>query len=179
LVGALPTVVNSHHHVQIFNAVGSALRSVLGRMRPLPFLRRVREPWRTLRRVPGARAKRLFVSALGAAESRRQAKDRLPGADWLVGITDPPFVSDPRFLMRWLSHVPGQVVELTCHPGYRDATLTGRDAAIGDGQIERRVREFELLEHTSFLDACRNAGFELVAPSQLSGLWSAEKRYAA
>jgi hypothetical protein len=50
---------------------------------------------------------------------------------------------------------------------------------MGDGQIERRVRELELLRHPSFLEACRNAGFELVAPSQLSRLGSPEKRHAA
>jgi predicted glycoside hydrolase/deacetylase ChbG (UPF0249 family) len=179
LVGAPPAVVNSHHHVQIFRIIGDALRSVLGRTRPPPYLRRVRESWRTLRRVPGARAKRLFLSVLGGAESRRQAKDRLPGNDWLVGVTDPPLVSNPRFLARWLAHVPGRVVELTCHPGHRDATLIGRDCAADDGQVERRVRELVLLQHASFLDACRNAGFELVAPSQLSRLWDAEERHAA
>lgn len=179
LVGAPPAVVNSHHHVQIFKIVGDVLRSVIGRTRPLPYLRRVREPWRTLRRVPGARAKRLFLSVLGGVESRRQSSHRLPGNDWLVGVTDPPFVSSRRFLTRWLAHVPGRIVELTCHPGHLDATLIGRDCAANDGQIERRVREFELLQQASFLDACRKAGFELIAPSQLARLRGAEERHAA
>jgi predicted glycoside hydrolase/deacetylase ChbG (UPF0249 family) len=179
LVGGPPAVVNSHHHVQIFRIVGDALRNVLGRTRPLPYLRRVRESWRTLRRVPGARAKRMFLNLLGRAESRRQANSRLPGNDWLVGVTDPPFVSDSRFLARWLAHVPGRVVELTCHPGHPDATLIGRDCKAGDGQVERRVRELELLSQSAFSDACRDAGFELIAPTQLNRLWKAEERHAA
>jgi predicted glycoside hydrolase/deacetylase ChbG (UPF0249 family) len=179
LVGAPPSIVNSHHHVQIFKIVGDALRRVLGRLRPLPYLRRVREPWRTLRRVPGARTKRLFLNLLGRAESRRQATDRLPGNDWLVGVTDPPVVSDPHFLARWLAHVPGRIVELTCHPGHADVTLIGRDCKVADGHVERRVRELELLNQPAFLEAYRNAGFELVAPSQLNRLWEAEERHAA
>jgi predicted glycoside hydrolase/deacetylase ChbG (UPF0249 family) len=177
MVGAAP--VNSHHHVQIFKIVGDALRGVLSHSRALPYLRRVRESWRTLRRVPGARSKRMFLNALGRMESKRQANDRLPGNDWLVGVTDPSFVFDEQFLLRWLSHVPGRVVELTCHPGYRDVALIGRDCTDADGQVERRVREMELLARPDFVDACEKAGFELVAPSELNRVWEAERRHAA
>ena len=58
--------------------------------------------------------------------------------------------------------MPGRVVELTCHPGYLDATLDGRDGSMTDGHLHRRAREFDLLRRPTFLDAVRAAGFTLV-----------------
>ena len=179
LVGRPPTIVNSHHHVQVFGMVGAALRRVLAASDPAPYLRRVREPWLTLRHVPGARAKRTFLTLLGRRESRRQITDRLPGNDWLVGITDPPYVHDPRFLARWLARAPGRIVELTCHPGHHDETLVGRDCARDDGMLERRVRELELLLQPDFVDAYQRAGFTLVSPSELARREASETRHAA
>lgn len=167
MVGHFPTVVNSHHHVQIFEPVGTILRSILTHSRPMPYLRRVREPWRTLITVPGARRKRLLLATVGRRDARRQEELGLPGNDWLAGVTDPPWVADACFLTRWLRRMPGRVVELTCHPGFEDPTLIGRDCTPGDGQIARRVHEWHLLEQMSFPGACRDAGFELVAPREL------------
>src|SRR5207253_1458713 len=96
------------------------LRRILAQMSPLPYLRRVREPWYTTARIPGARAKRVFLSLLGRQQARQQQRLGFPGNDWLAGITDPPWVADPAFLLRWLRRIPGTVVELTCHPGYLD-----------------------------------------------------------
>src|SRR5207245_4026087 len=123
MLGQFPAVVNAHHHVQVFPRVGVVLRRILGRTSPLPYLRRVREPWYTIARVPGARAKRVFLSLLGRQQARRQQRQGFAGNDWLAGITDPFWVADPAFLLRWLSLIPGTVVELTCHPGYLDMTL--------------------------------------------------------
>ncbi len=170
LVGLAPSVVNSHHHVQVFEPVGTALRNVLAGEQPAPYLRRIREPWRTLWRVPGARRKRLLLSMLGNRSARRQEAVALPGNDWLAGITDPPWVADPRFLERWLAHIPGTVVELTCHPGHEDRTLIGRDCTETDGQLHRRVREFYLLQQPEFRAACRRAGFALISPTDLREL---------
>jgi chitin disaccharide deacetylase len=170
LVGRPPSVVNSHHHVQVFPPVGGILRQILREQRPVrPYIRRIREPWRTLFGVPGARVKRGFLSLLGRRGARLQARHGFPGNDWLAGITDPPCVADPRFLARWLTRMPGRVVELTCHPGYVDATLVGRDCTLGDGQLPRRCHEFRLLQQAAFSEACRRAGFVLVAPSELAG----------
>jgi predicted glycoside hydrolase/deacetylase ChbG (UPF0249 family) len=167
LVGRPPTVVNSHHHVQVFPAVGQALRVLLNRTWPIPYVRRVREPWALLARVPGARGKRAFLSWLGRLDARAQDCLGFPGNDWLAGITDPPCVADPAFLTRWLTRIPGEVVELTCHPGYRDETLVGRDCTAEDGQLQRRTREMELLQQTSLRKACSEAGFTLVSPAGL------------
>lgn len=164
LVGHAPTLVNSHHHVQVFWPVGSILRDILGSDRPRPYFRRVHEPLAALVRVPGARAKRAFLSMLGRFGARQQRADGFPGNDWLAGITDPPCVRDPQFLTRWLARMPGRVVELTCHPGHLDHTLIGRDCKPGDGQQLRRVREMHLLRDESFRHACRLAGFRLSAP---------------
>jgi predicted glycoside hydrolase/deacetylase ChbG (UPF0249 family) len=168
LVGRSPTLVNSHQHVSLFGPVGKILRAVLADCRPRPFLRRVCEPWKMLARIPGARIKRAVLTLLGRIETRRQARDEFPGADWLAGITDPPFVTRPDFFARWLASVPGEAVELACHPGFFDATLIGRDArGPQDGLLLRRVHEFHLLSDPSFEGACRAAGFVRVGPSEM------------
>lgn len=167
LTGHWPEVVNSHHHIQIFPIVGSALRWVLREAGIRPYLRRIHEPWATLRHVRGARAKRAFLSSLGGPEATRQAADDLPGNDALAGITNPPWVHDPAFFTRWLANTPGDVVELTCHPGDRDETLFGRDARPGDGNVERRVQELALLSDETFGQAIQRAGFTLIRPSEM------------
>jgi predicted glycoside hydrolase/deacetylase ChbG (UPF0249 family) len=167
LVGRPPVVVNSHQHTALFPPVGRVLRDVLARRRPVPYLRRVREPWRMLLRIPGARVKRTVLTVLGRVQARRQEGMGLPGNDWLAGITDPPWVRDDRFFVRWLERVPGREVELACHPGYWDPTLIGRDCREDDGLLQRRVDELRLLHQPSFLEACRRAGFTRVAPSEL------------
>ncbi len=170
LIGHTPTVVNSHHHVQVFKPIGAILRKVLRRSLELPYMRRIREPWRALLRIPGARFKRMMLSWLGRHDARCQRRDGFPGNDWLAGITDPPWVADSSFLTRWLTRVPGEVVELTCHPGHFDSTLVGRDCTPDDGQLDRRVNEFHLLESPRFKETCRQAGFLLAAPAALENL---------
>jgi predicted glycoside hydrolase/deacetylase ChbG (UPF0249 family) len=167
LVGRAPTVVNSHQHVQLFHPVGPILLELLAR-HGLPYVRRVHEPWSMLARIPGARLKRTFLTLLGRRQVRRQIALGLPGNDWLAGITDPPCVADSEFFSRWLTRVPGEVVELACHPGYLDPTLIGRDCSATDGRLARRVDELQRLQEPSFRTACQRAGFTLIAPSQLS-----------
>ncbi len=172
LVGGMPTVVNTHHHVQVFPPVGAILRNLLRGAAPRAYVRCVGEPWQSLLYVPGGRAKRALLATLGGRDARRQRTEGFPGNDWLAGVTDPLYVADPDFFTRWLRQTPGQVVELTCHPGYLDRTLLGRDTFAEDDQFHRRRREFDLLLHADFLTACRAAEFSLVAPSQVSGLSS-------
>jgi predicted glycoside hydrolase/deacetylase ChbG (UPF0249 family) len=168
LVGHAPALVNSHQHVSLFPPVGALLRRVLqARGAPLPYLRRVQEPWSMLGRIRGARKKRTLLTLLGRIEARQQAADGFPGNDWLAGITDPPWVRDADFFARWLRHVPGQIVELACHPGRRDPTLVGRDCTERDGMVQRRIDEWHLLQQTNYLEACRQAGFTLVSASEL------------
>jgi len=171
LVGQPPPFCNAHHHIHVFPPVGRALLDLLQRQRPLPYLRKVREPWRCLIDVPGARKKRALLSMLGRRFARRQEAVGLPGNDWLVGVTDPPCLADPNFFVRWLRTVPGQVVELACHPGHLDQTLIGRDCTLYDGMLQRRMRELHLLRLPAFRDAVHEAGFNLVAPSQLRALF--------
>jgi predicted glycoside hydrolase/deacetylase ChbG (UPF0249 family) len=166
LAGGPPAVVNAHQHVALFPPVGRILRDVLAADRPLAYLRRVCEPWGALVGVRGAHLKRLFLSCLGRLDTLGQDRLGFPGADWLAGITDPPWVKDPAFFARWLGRVPGRVVELACHPGYPDDTLLGRDCRPGDGLLQRRVDELHLLFQPRFLEACRAAGFTRVAPSE-------------
>lgn len=168
LVGRPPATVNAHHHVHIFGPVGAALRTVLADISPRPFVRRVVEPWRTLLRVPGARVKRLALSRFGRRAAVKQAADGFPGADHLLGVTDPPHVRAADFFRRWLRAAPGRVVELTCHPGHLDGTLDGRDGSFADGQLHRRPRELDLLRDPAFPAAVAEAGFQLVTAAELS-----------
>jgi predicted glycoside hydrolase/deacetylase ChbG (UPF0249 family) len=179
LVGAPPTVVNTHHHVQIFPPVGPILVELLVRQRPLPYVRRICESWTTLCHVGGARVKRLALSVLGRRMVHRQTAAGFPGNDTLIGVTDPPCVADEEFLSRWLAHVPGRVVELTCHPGYLDTTLLGRDATPQDGQMKRRVHELERLRRDEFHQACLRAGLVRVPPGWLYRAQGQERIHAA
>lgn len=167
LVGQAPPLVNSHQHVSVFPPVGRILQGILAEQGPLPFVRRVREPWSLLLRVPGARGKRLLLATLGQNEGRALDRAGFPGCDYLAGITNPPCVAAADFFERWLRSTPGEAVELMCHPGHLDASLLGRDATRGDGQLERRVQEYALLRQPAFDEACRAAGFRRLSPSEL------------
>jgi len=179
LVSHPPAVVNSHQHTQLFAPVGEILLDILGKQQPLPYVRRIRESPALLVRIRGSRLKRAFLSFQGRRDVRLQRALGFPGNDTLAGITDPPYVADPNFLVRWLSLVRGEIVELACHPGYHDETLIGRDCTASDGRLERRIRELHLLFHPSYLAACQQAGFTLIAPSQLLTECARETRHAA
>jgi len=167
LLGRPPSLVNAHQHCNLFHPVGPILLDILGKARPLPYVRRIQEPWRMLVRIPGARKKRAFLGFLGKPLARMQAQNGFPGNDWLAGITDPAWVKDPQFFVRWLSQVPGDLVELSCHPGHPDATLIGRDCKANDGLMQRRVDEWALMHHPSFVETCRRLGFVLISPGEL------------
>src|SRR5262249_7633439 len=79
LVGQPPTVINSHQHVQLFEPAGDVLLSLLRDQQPLPYLRRVYEPWSMLARIPGARIKRACLTLLGRKQVRRQIALGFPG----------------------------------------------------------------------------------------------------
>jgi chitin disaccharide deacetylase len=164
LTGQAPRLVNSHQHVALFGPVGAILREVLRRQPTRPYLRRVREPVRTLWRIPGAWIKRVGLSTLGRIQARAQDREGFPGAGWLAGITDPAWIKDPAFFERWLNTIAGPSVELMVHPGYFDETLIGRDCRADDGLQQRRVDELDLLRRPAFLDACRGAGFGIMTP---------------
>jgi hypothetical protein len=68
-----------------------------------------------------------------------------------------------------MANVPGGSVELACHPGYRDATLIGRDCCDDDACVARRVHELHLLRSADFVEAVQRAGFRFTAPAELSG----------
>jgi predicted glycoside hydrolase/deacetylase ChbG (UPF0249 family) len=168
LVGRPPALVNSHQHTSLFPPCDRALLSVLREAGGRPYVRRVVEPLATLVRVPGARVKRLTLTALGVRAARRSKAAGLPGCRWLAGVTDPEHVADPRFWDRWLAALPTTgSVELCCHPGYRDETLVGRDCDAGAG-LDRRTHEFELLRSPTFRAACEASGFIPVRPAALA-----------
>jgi predicted glycoside hydrolase/deacetylase ChbG (UPF0249 family) len=166
MVGQPPALVNAHQHIIVFPPLGNIILDVMRRQGCFPYVRRVREPWRMQWQVPGARLKRWLLNTLGRRQSRRQDGRGFPGSDWLAGVTDPPWVRDPRFHHRWLSRMPGQVVELVCHPGFEDRTLVGRDCVDGDGLMQWRVDELTLLDRPEFFEAVAAAGFRIISPTQ-------------
>jgi predicted glycoside hydrolase/deacetylase ChbG (UPF0249 family) len=179
LVGYLPNVINSHQHVQVFPPVGTILGELLSRRHTRPYVRRIREPWRMLARVPGARIKRAFLNHLGRRDARLHDRQGFPGNDWLAGITDPRWVKDARYLTRWLSRIAGRVVELTCHPGYLDESLIDRDCTRHDGLLQRRVDELDRLRHPSFQETCQRARFYMASPFELTHLFGRRDAHAA
>lgn len=170
LTGHPPTIVNSHHHVQVFSPVGKILEEILSPYKQSTYVRRIRESWKTWWGISGARKKRFFLSFMGRSDARRLNRKGFPGNVWLGGITNPPLLGNPEFFVRWLLQIPGKIVELTCHPGFLDPTLIGRDCTSIDGQLQRRFREWHLLRQSSFDEALREAGLTLVTPSQLSNM---------
>jgi chitin disaccharide deacetylase len=167
LVGQAPRLVNTHQHIGIFAPVGLVLLHLLGQHQPRAYIRRVREPWRLIWAIKGARAKRAYLNTHGRWMSRRQEALGFPGNDWLGGITDPPWVKRADFFEAWLTTIPGQVVEMSCHPGHADETLLGRDCARRDGMMQRRVDELALLLRPEFFQAVAGAGLQLVGPERL------------
>lgn len=161
LVGQLPPVVNMHHHLHIFPPVGALLRGVLASQSPRPYLRRVVEPWRTFGRVTQSLLGGLLLAGYGRSSALDQARSGFPGN---VGLT-------PVNVLR----CPGELVEMVCHPGHPDATLTGRDSLYSAA----RVRDYRLLADDDFPAACRNAGFALVRPDGPRPAQLFESRHAA
>src|SRR5262249_2662033 len=147
--------------------VRRCLLDLLLEQRPVPYVRRVQEPWSMLWKVRGARKKRGFLSHFGKITARELAEHEISGNDWLAGILDPLGVRQTEFFEDWLRIIPGQTVELSCHPGHADATLLGRDCYPGDGLLQRRVDEFALLSRPGFVRAVQQAGFYSIAPGKL------------
>ena len=168
LVGQAPTHVNSHQHVSIFKPIRKGLLELLLEQRPIPYVRRVQEPWSMLRKIRGARAKRIFLNHFGRKEARALVEHDIPGNDWLAGITNPPWTTQPEFFEAWLRAIPGGIVEMSCHPGHADTTLLGRDCTPTDGMLQRRINERQLLLRPEFLAAVRESGFSLTTPAQLT-----------
>ena len=73
-------------------------------------------------------------------------------------------------LAAWAGGTDGRFVVLTCHPGFLDATLVGRDGTFADGRLHRRQRELELLRAPSFARAVAAAGFTPVTVAKLASL---------
>ena len=115
----------------------------------------------------GARLKRVFLGWLGRRLSRIQEAHGFPGNDWLAGITKPKCVEDADYFVRWLRVMPGETVELMCHPGRLDATLIGRDCTKTDGLLQQRANELRWLREPTFLAAVTEAGFRLTTPSEV------------
>ena len=179
LVGQVPMNVNGHHHVHIFGPVRRALSRILRDQHPRPYVRRVVETSRTLFRVRGARRKRTLLSQFGSRAIRHQADAGWPGNDALIGITDPQHVHNANFLPNWIANAKGNCVELTCHPGYLDSSIEGRDGSFADGQLHRRAAEWASLRDPKFRNAVRNAGFTFTNAAEMIGGKPNRSRIAA
>jgi predicted glycoside hydrolase/deacetylase ChbG (UPF0249 family) len=179
LTGRPPAIVNSHHHIHAIRMIGRELAGVSARFENRPFVRRVREPWRKIASIPGARGKRILLNLIGSGEARRLDRRGYPGADWLAGVSDCRTSYDPELIVDWLSNIPGRNVEWACHPGEFDPTLAGRDGDLDDGSLEWRVNELAMLADDRFVAACRRAGFVVASPSILADMLGTRGRYVA
>ncbi len=164
LVGSSPVNVNAHHHIHVFRVVVESIMGVVEDLNPKPFIRRVVESKSTLWHVSGARLKRAFLAVRGRSAARRQISRGFPGNQTLLGVTDPQYVSDPEFFLKWLSSSRGELVELACHPGFADPTLAGRD----DDPLNRRPHELNRLMAPDFLMSVQAAGFKLVTAAEMA-----------
>jgi chitin disaccharide deacetylase len=179
LTGFTPRLVNFHHHLHVFPPVDRVLLQILSELNPRPYLRRVTERPGVLLRVPGGRLKRLVLSWHGWRFGNALEAANLPTNDTLAGISTPKSVLDPAYLTRWLGLVSGEIVELTCHPGYRDETLIGRDCTAEDGRVQARFEEFKHLSSAAFADANRTAGLEITSLSAILARAAGSVRHAA
>ncbi len=170
MIGHPPRFLNWHQHVGIFSPIGEILIKILAEQPVKPYIRRVQEPWPVVWRHPGVRLKRCFLGWLGRRLARMQEANGFPGPDWMAGISNPDCVLDPDFFVRWLRAMPGDVVELMCHPGRLDPTVVGRDCTETDGMLQQRVNELRWLRDPSFVNAVADAGFRLISPSELLGV---------
>ena len=175
LVGSPPPLINAHHHVTLFEPVGSALLQLLRRQTPKPYLRRVQEHPCWLFERPGARLKRLALSLLGSHLAARSARAGFPGCDYLAGLHSGTQPVEDDFFAHSLACTRGRCVELMCHPGYYDATLLARDEGATQVQAARREPELRLLRSDSFTIACRDLGLELLPPSGLARSRNAQR----
>jgi predicted glycoside hydrolase/deacetylase ChbG (UPF0249 family) len=179
LVGRPPRLVNSHQHVALFKSVGDILIEVLKQSTQPTYVRRVREPWSLLRAVSGARRKRLFLRMLGPGSARRFDRAGYAGADCFAGLSQPAQAAQTEYLSRWLSHAPGQTVELMCHPGHLDPSLAGRDGTAPGGSQPWRVHEYHRLSDPRFAEACERARFRRMRPSEWLDWQRREQAHAA
>ena len=171
LIGHPPRVVNSHQHTSIFEPVRNTLIDLLARQKgPKPYLRRVQEQKALLLGIPGARIKRTLLTHFGKKAAIAAEAKGLPGAEWLIGVTDPPCTADEKFWTRWLRKVRGDFVELGCHPGYSDATLLVRDVPGKKYDLIRREHEMRLLLRDDFTTAINECHFEMVPPREYQSL---------
>lgn len=162
LVGYAPPIINGHHHVHLFGVVQHALFKVFRQQRPKPYLRRVCETWHTLFHVSGARCKRFYLNQLGQVAKRTQVAAGYPGADCLIGISNPGQVHSSHCFARWMKAAQGELVELMCHPGFADDTLPGR----GESSTSR-ILELQQLLTPGFKEALTLSGFQLVRVAEL------------
>lgn len=154
-LGHAPTVVNGHHHIHALPMVREVVAEVLRRGGAKPFVRRVSLSLAQVFAQPGAIVKRAVLKTLC------QPVPGTFGADSFAFL--PPLESLQRIdrFARSLANLPGQVVELCCHPGYPDETLAGRDTLTSE-----RVGQLHVLRSPEFVQACRRVGFRLVTPAE-------------
>jgi hypothetical protein len=179
LVGRPPTIVNSHQHVALFQPIADVLFELLDKCPKPVYCRAVREPLGLLRSVAGARLKRAILNFFGRHRARRFERAGFPGAAWLAGLSNTADSSRADYFSRWLQSMPGQAVELMCHPGYLDPTLGGRDGTSEGGSQPWRVEECRRLSDPTFADACDRAGFARIQPKEWLSRKGRELSHAA
>lgn len=169
LTGADPVLVNTHQHVGIFPGHSEVLLRVLEGLPVRPWVRRVVESQKTRQLMGGARLKRWFLCGYGNKQGKMLDKEGYPGARTMIGLTDPNCLKDDRFFEKCLQYGTGNVVELMCHPGYRDMSLVGRDVCGPGAGLDRRPWELAMLGNPFFANAVAVCNYRLSRPSEWVG----------
>lgn len=162
LTNSSPAYVAGHHHIHTFPYVGTVLRRLLASRDAFPHLRRVKESFSSIGARPGARVKRMILSAFGSRASACQKREQFPGADSFLGIVNGAEVPTIDNMLAPLAKVSSDDAEWMVHPGRPDDSLRERDE-VGMG---RRVQEFELLRQASFADAIFHSGWRITPSAE-------------
>lgn len=167
LTGTFPLLVNTHQHIAVFNPVGEKLNLLFFNYNIKPWMRRVREETQSLLKLPGSRIKRIFLSVLGAKNTRDLDTMAFPGPKTLAGLCDPAQTSNERFYSSRLNGIKSDFAEWMCHPGFYDETLISRDGGANSAAIQMRPRELEFLASGTFTRLANQSGFKIISSSEL------------
>lgn len=164
LTGHLPQLVNCHQHCGIFPPVSKVWHQIVSSLPKSTYVRNVVESPKTLCRIQGARIKRAILSTSHRLFISQWSGN--PQNNALVGVTDPKWVADPDFLIRWVKTASTATrLEICCHPGYRDESLIGRDCS--SGELIRREDERKLLLDMCLRRLIGELGYQIVLPTEM------------
>jgi predicted glycoside hydrolase/deacetylase ChbG (UPF0249 family) len=149
LVGRPPTHVDSHHHAHQLPTIRDALLDVMNRGLLPKVTRKTIESPGMLRKLAGARAKRMAAGFVGKKAGEIFSNHRIWSNDYFIGMLAPRDLHLSSPWAGFLKNLPDSgFVEWIVHPGLSDETLIGRDE-----YGVQRTKELESLTQSPGADA--------------------------